>query len=190
MVIDMAGRGSYIDAVCSPTSFMPQQTGVLNTLTQAGQAIWQMTQQKFQDVVQGVSNIIQAREFVKQTGSFHADDCPYYINSFEGILNAGTTMQHYVMAHPVMQVAYKKGYDVYPDYVMPAHAHVYQAYAEQNIVQFGPDSEYFSEVFTHGYDDIPEPTKAEQHAIWMTHQYIQENLAGKIRSLLLDNLIE
>ena len=187
MVIDMGGRHSFIDAAIMTEAFAPVQYEPPKVLTQCGQAIWNTATTMYQDVLSAVSNIIETRQFLKNTGHARDDFGVYYIADFNGVLDAGVQMQHYIMSQPQMQKAYDRGFDLYPDYVMPAESHVHYARAVDGIVQFADDGiESFTTTIDFGYDDLYTPTRMDMHNLNDTFSYMRNNIHNALGSLLLD----
>jgi hypothetical protein len=187
MIIDMGGRGSFIDASIRTEAFMPVQHEPPRALSTMGQAVWASAAQQYHDVSRAVSSIIEVRQFLRNQGHARDDVNVYYVGSFDSVLDAGTQMQHYIMAHPQMQLAYQRGLDLYPNYVMPAESHVYYGRALDGIVQFRDDgTEYFTSHVDFGYDDLHLPSLMDKHNLNATYRYMRENIDVELSNLLLD----
>lgn len=187
MIIDMGGRGSFIDASIRTEPFMPIQHEPHRALSAMGHAVWAAASQQYRDVTQAVSGIIEVRQFLRNEGHARDDVGVYYAGSFETILDAGTQMQHYIMSHPQMQMAYDHGIDLYPAYSMPAESHVYYGRAVDGVVQFKEDgTEHFITHIDFGYDDLHLPSLMDKHNLNATYRYMRANIDAELSNLLLD----
>lgn len=180
----MAGFGSAIDAYTSAPAFVPPQPFSLQALSAAGQQLYMAAANKFTEVVNSVSGIMELKREMLSSGTYRDDVSIYYINTFESLIAAGNQMQQYIMAHPVAKEVYNNGYDIYPDFIMPTSNVVYYGRVMDGVVEVSDNGIESYDIYYDNYDDIPELSRVDRTNLYYTYEFM-----NTLRTTLKERLI-